>query len=100
MHRELFLRIANAVESRNEYFVQKQDAVGRLGLSPLQKITTALRILAYGCSADHCDEDIKIGQPTAITTVIPRNQKSRPYFFLLLYTRISTHIYSHVFTYG
>src|SRR3954470_20844592 len=69
MRRELFMRIANAVESRNEYFVQKRDAVGRLGLSPLQKITTAVRILAYGCSADHCDEYIKIGQSTAIATL-------------------------------
>src|SRR5438270_3990608 len=69
MRHELFQGIANALESRNEYFVQKWDAVGRLGLSPLQKITTAIRILAYGCSADHWDEYIKIGQSTAIATL-------------------------------
>ncbi|XP_059645914.1 uncharacterized protein LOC132289203 [Cornus florida] len=29
-------------------------------------MTIAIRILTYGCAADHCDEYIKIGESTAI----------------------------------
>ncbi|XP_059669480.1 uncharacterized protein LOC132314665 [Cornus florida] len=66
MRRELFLRILNDVKAYDNYFVQKKDATGRLGLSSIQKMTTAVRILAYGCVADHYDEYIKIGESTAI----------------------------------
>jgi len=44
MGRTLFLRILQAVEQQDEYFVQKRNAAGTLGLSSLQKITTA-----FGC---------------------------------------------------
>ncbi|XP_010696025.3 uncharacterized protein LOC104908599 [Beta vulgaris subsp. vulgaris] len=40
-----------------------------MGLSPLQKCTAAIRILAYGTSADIVDEYIKIGESTAIECV-------------------------------
>ncbi|KAI9919990.1 hypothetical protein PsorP6_015903 [Peronosclerospora sorghi] len=40
MHRPLFLRIVQASDSHDEYFVQKRDAVDVMGLSPLQKVTT------------------------------------------------------------
>ncbi|XP_012841194.1 PREDICTED: uncharacterized protein LOC105961511 [Erythranthe guttata] len=69
MRRELFLRISNDLENHNSYFIRKRDAIGRLGLSSIQKITAALRILAYGFSADHCDEYFKIGETTASTTL-------------------------------
>ncbi|KAL7219262.1 hypothetical protein ACSBR2_012363 [Camellia fascicularis] len=65
MRRELFLRILNDVKGYDKYFVQKKDCVGRLGCSPIQKITAAIRILTYGFSLDHCDEYIKIGETTA-----------------------------------
>ncbi|KAL5834043.1 hypothetical protein ACOSQ3_017717 [Xanthoceras sorbifolium] len=44
MSRSLFLRIANEVDN---YFVQRRDGLGRLGLSSLQKITSVFRMLAY-----------------------------------------------------
>ncbi|XP_059639517.1 uncharacterized protein LOC132281871 [Cornus florida] len=66
MRQELFLRILNDVKAYDDYFVQKKDATGRLGLSSIQKMTTAVRILAYGCATDHYDEYIKIGESTAI----------------------------------
>ncbi|XP_059627569.1 uncharacterized protein LOC132270402 [Cornus florida] len=66
MRRELFLRILNDVKAYDDYFVQKKDATGRLGLSSIQKMTTIVRILAYGCAADHYDKYIKIGESTAI----------------------------------
>ena len=66
MSRSLFLRIVNAIESHDNYFVQRRDGFGRLGLSSLQKITAVFRMLAYGVSADSTDEYIKIGESTAI----------------------------------
>ncbi|KAK3220706.1 hypothetical protein Dsin_014676 [Dipteronia sinensis] len=60
--RSLFLRIVEKVEARDNYFVQRRDSVGRLGLSALQKITAVFRMLAYGCLADATDEYIRIGE--------------------------------------
>jgi hypothetical protein len=56
MQRGLFLKIVEDVKNANQYFVQKRDAAGRLGFSPLQKVTAAMRMLAYGCSGDSLDE--------------------------------------------
>ncbi|OWZ13470.1 Transposon protein [Phytophthora megakarya] len=36
-----------------DYFAQKPDATGLLGFLPEQNVTCALRMLAYGASADH-----------------------------------------------
>ena len=58
MSRPLFLRIVNEVEQYDSYFIQIINAVGVLGLSSLQKITTAYRILAYGTPTDSVDEYI------------------------------------------
>ena len=66
MSRPLFLRIANAVEQHDPYFIQTTDVVGVLSLSSIQKITAAYRILAYGTPADSVDEYIRIGESTAI----------------------------------
>ncbi|KAF8403823.1 hypothetical protein HHK36_011929 [Tetracentron sinense] len=56
MQDSLFLRIQHVVEAYDPYFIQKIDAIGMLGLSSLQKITTAMRMLAYGVAADYVDE--------------------------------------------
>ena len=61
MRKELFLKIVDAVTQANQYFVQKRDAAGRLGFLPIQKVTAALRLLAYGYSADSIDEYLRIG---------------------------------------
>ncbi|XP_075674911.1 uncharacterized protein LOC142644119 [Castanea sativa] len=73
----LFLRIQSKVEAHDSYFVQKRNSANKLGLSSLQKITAALRMLAYGVSGDLVDEYVRIGETTAleslknfITTVI------------------------------
>ncbi|XP_062232679.1 uncharacterized protein LOC133929938 [Phragmites australis] len=65
MSRPLFLRIAAAVENHDPWFRQGRDAAGKLGLSPLQKMTAAIRQLAYGVSADAVDEYVRIGASTA-----------------------------------
>lgn len=69
MRRSLFVRIQAAIESHDPYFVQRYNAAGVLGLSSLQKITAALRIIAYGVPADAIDDYIRIGESTAIESL-------------------------------
>ena len=69
MARSLFLRIVQSVVEHDSYFMQKRNSAGILGLSPLQKITTAFRMLAYGVPADATDEFIRIGESTAIESL-------------------------------
>ena len=69
MRRPLCLRILNGIEALNPYFVQKQDAAHVVGLSPLQKMTSAMRILSYGAAADAVDDYIRIGESTAIQSL-------------------------------
>ncbi|XP_062198783.1 uncharacterized protein LOC133901424 [Phragmites australis] len=66
MSRRLFLRIAATVEEHDTWFRQRRDATGKLGLSPLQKMTAAIRQLAYGVSSDAVDEYVRIGASTAM----------------------------------
>jgi hypothetical protein len=42
MHRNRFMKIVHDVTEYDSYFVRKQDAVGKLGLYPIQKITSAM----------------------------------------------------------
>ncbi|XP_019167858.1 PREDICTED: uncharacterized protein LOC109163562 [Ipomoea nil] len=69
MSQNLFLRIANAVKGHGNYFVQRKDRIGRLGLSTLQKVTSVFRVLAYGIPADATDEYIQIGESTTIESL-------------------------------
>ncbi|XP_058742373.1 uncharacterized protein LOC131614851 [Vicia villosa] len=66
MHRHLFLRIVETLGNHDEYFQMRVDATGKMGLSPLQKCTSAIRMLAYGSSADIVDGYVRIGESTAI----------------------------------
>uniref|UniRef100_A0A2N9HUA6 DDE Tnp4 domain-containing protein n=1 Tax=Fagus sylvatica TaxID=28930 RepID=A0A2N9HUA6_FAGSY len=69
MSRPLFFRLQSALEAHDQYFIQKRNAAGTLGLSSLQKMTAALRILAYGVAADSTDEYVRIGESTAIESL-------------------------------
>ncbi|XP_050255135.1 uncharacterized protein LOC126701031 [Quercus robur] len=69
MKRSLFLRIQSQVEAHDSYFVQKRNSTNKLGLSSLQKITAALRMLAYGVSSDLIDEYVRIGETTALESL-------------------------------
>uniref|UniRef100_A0A2N9HR95 Uncharacterized protein n=1 Tax=Fagus sylvatica TaxID=28930 RepID=A0A2N9HR95_FAGSY len=69
MRRSLFLRIQSAVEGHDDYFIQKRDNAQRLGLSSLQKITAALRMLAYEVTADFMDKYVRIGESTAMESL-------------------------------
>ena len=48
----LFLCIHSRVEATEPYFVQKRNVANTLGLSSLQKMIAAIRMLAYGVLAD------------------------------------------------
>ncbi|XP_062088835.1 uncharacterized protein LOC133795401 [Humulus lupulus] len=56
----------------DDYFYDEPvfDAVGRNGLSPLQKCTVAMRMLACGAPADYVDEYVRIGETTAIECLV------------------------------
>ncbi|XP_030941674.1 uncharacterized protein LOC115966610 [Quercus lobata] len=69
MRRSLFLRILFRVEAHEPYFTQKRNAAKKLGLSPLQKMTAALRMLAYEVAADFMDEYVRITETIAITSL-------------------------------
>ena len=69
MKHSLFLRIQFKGEVHNSYFVQNRNSANKLDLSSLQKITTALRMLAYGVSGDFIDEYVRIGETIALESL-------------------------------
>lgn len=94
MQKDLFMRIVNTLGENDVYFTQQSDALGRwitffhlcfqivdhvkkwpincvhspgkLGLSPIQKCTAAIRQLAYGTSGDAQDEYVRIGESNTV----------------------------------
>ena len=50
---------------QNEYFIHKLDTTGKMGLTNLQKCTTAIRQLAYGTPSDATDEYVRMGDSAA-----------------------------------
>ena len=58
-------RLSNEVE----FFRPKVDALGRPSLSPLQKCTAVIRVLAYGTAADAVDEYLRLGETTTLSCV-------------------------------
>ena len=69
MKHSLFLHIQSKVKAHDSYFVQKRNSANNLGLSSLQKITAALRMLAYGVSGDLIDEYVRIGETIALESL-------------------------------
>ena len=67
MNKAVFMRIVDRLSENVPFFQQRRDVVGRLGLSPLQKCTAALRMLAYGCAADAVDEYLQLGKSTTLS---------------------------------
>ncbi|KAI3746155.1 hypothetical protein L6452_08578 [Arctium lappa] len=66
MNKELFIRIVNSLSNHSGYFKLRKDAIGKQGLSALQKCTAAIRQLAYGTPVDQNDEYVRIGESTSI----------------------------------
>lgn len=69
MHRPLFLRIGEAITTHDTYFTQRIDVVGARGLSSLQKMTAALRMLAYGTTVDVVHDYVRIGESIEIESL-------------------------------
>ncbi|KAE8896831.1 hypothetical protein PF005_g21073 [Phytophthora fragariae] len=65
MPTRVFDRLMNGVLEMDDYFRQKPDVTGKLGLSPLQKVTAVLRMYRYGVAADATDEYVRLGETTA-----------------------------------
>ncbi|XP_038699687.1 uncharacterized protein LOC119996983 [Tripterygium wilfordii] len=70
MRRELLHNIIIDLEESQPYFRLKYDCVGRPGFSSIQKMTAALRVLAYGSPIDREDDALMIAQITAIDTYL------------------------------
>lgn len=69
--RALFDRVFTKVVVNEHYFQKglRPNCVGKLGLTPLQKVAAAIRQLSYGTSADASDEYIRIGESTALESL-------------------------------
>ena len=51
MRRPLFVRIVEACKQNCLFFVQRRNAAGLLGFTSYQKISVAMRVIAYGVPA-------------------------------------------------
>ncbi|KAM2667941.1 hypothetical protein EV2_019569 [Malus domestica] len=91
MEQYLFNRIMTDVCNHDSYFVQKKDACGVMDLLPQQKITAALRMLAYGASADQVDEITRMGKSTILEALM-RFYEAVESFYTAEYLRKPTHM--------
>lgn len=60
------MRIVNELCQWSPEFTYRIDYSGQVGLSPLQKCTTAMCMLAYDTPTDALYEYLKIGKCTAL----------------------------------
>ena len=70
MRKHLFLRIVEALGDWSPYFRLRRDAFSKVGLSPLQKCTAAIRMLAYATPADLMDESFGVAETTAMECMV------------------------------
>ncbi|WVZ62361.1 hypothetical protein U9M48_012119 [Paspalum notatum var. saurae] len=70
MRKSLFLRIIDDVKARNSYFIQKRNASGQKGFTPIHKCLVAMRMLAYGGTADALDDTYKMAESIVIRTLM------------------------------
>jgi len=49
--------------------MQNRNAAGTLGLSCLQKVVAAFRMIAYGVAVDATDDYVRIGESTALESL-------------------------------
>jgi hypothetical protein len=64
MRRTLFQSIMHKLSETSSYFTERHDATRCIGLTLLEKCTTAQ--LAYGMTANTLDEYLKLGKTTAL----------------------------------
>jgi hypothetical protein len=66
---DLFKHITTEVTRYDRFFEQQRNAAGEFGHSTYQKVTAALRMLAYGIPADLIDDHLAMGESTSILCV-------------------------------
>ena len=69
MRRSLFVKIVEACEANCRYFTRRRNAAGLMGFSAYQKISAAIRVIAYGIPTDYADDYLCIGEDTIIQSV-------------------------------
>ncbi|XP_048421186.1 uncharacterized protein LOC125468772 [Pyrus x bretschneideri] len=69
MRRHVFEHLLCDVQQVNPYFQQKRDIAGRPGFSPYQKVTVALRMMAYGSPAASMNETHGMSESTCLDTL-------------------------------
>ncbi|XP_021821639.1 protein ALP1-like isoform X2 [Prunus avium] len=70
MQSHLFNKVMHDICNYDEYFVQKRNATGNLGLLPEQKFTAVIRMLAYGSYADQVDEIARMRKSTTLESLV------------------------------
>ncbi|PIA30937.1 hypothetical protein AQUCO_05300043v1 [Aquilegia coerulea] len=70
MYAPFFHRIMNVVASHNPFFIQKEDVIGRLGVSTLQRCMAAIRMLSYGCPTNSNDKYLRVSRSTSIESLM------------------------------
>ena len=65
----MFVRIMNVVKEHDDYFVQKRNEVGTLGLTCLQKVVAVFQMIAYGVATDATDDYVRIDESTALESL-------------------------------
>ncbi|CAL2260551.1 unnamed protein product [Prunus armeniaca] len=63
-------RVMHDICNYDDYFVQKKNCAGDLGLLPEQKFTAVIRMLVYGSSADQVDEIARMGKSTILESLV------------------------------
>ncbi|XP_068337698.1 uncharacterized protein [Pyrus communis] len=69
MRSHVFECLLHDVQQVNPYFRQKKNKAGRLDFSPHQKVTVALRMMAYGSPVDSMDETHGMSEFTCLDTI-------------------------------
>ncbi|KAI5324293.1 hypothetical protein L3X38_033366 [Prunus dulcis] len=69
MQPHLFNKVMHDIYNYDEYFVQKRNCAGNLGLLPEQKFTAVIQMLVYGSSADQVDEIAQMGKSTVLESL-------------------------------
>jgi hypothetical protein len=64
--KDLFIHICNSVKQHDRSFEQRRNCAGLLGHSTEQKVTAALRMMAYGGPADYIDDNLAMAESTSI----------------------------------
>lgn len=67
----VFYKVFSKVVADNQFFQKglRPNCAGKIGLTPLQKVVSAIRQLCYGFSADAVDEYVRIGESTALLSL-------------------------------